>query len=333
MNNFNIGSQDILDVYKEEGKLKEYNYCVDYLKFMNLKTKDNIKDIAHQFCVGYNILLKWKNQQSTPYGIKCLEFLKKWGLLPYFPNERTAKIVGFLHGDGYLCKDLRSFGFVSSELNMLLKIKNDVEKEFKIKGKIKKKRNIGDIEIIYNKSFIVKRVTYNLCFNNKSICSLLFKLGVPRGKKIYQNYDIPSWVMKGNKNIQKTFLQGLFDSELSNARISTFKGHKDNLSSPRMDMCKTKNLENNLRKYLIQIKILLENFGVTSKITYPREYINKKISLTLSIHNKLSNIYNFIEKIGFNYSRERTNKSLKIKILALEKIKRKNILYNVLDYF
>ncbi len=333
MKSFSINDKDILDVYKEEGKIKEHNYGKDYLKFKELIDKKQIKEIAKEVSVKYHSVIRWKNNERVPYCIKSINFLKENDLIPYHPNTRTARIVGFLYGDGYLNKNLLSFGFVSSELDMLQKLKGDVKKEFKIKSKIKKKRDVGDIEVIHNKSFVVKRPTYDLKFNSKAICSLLFKLEVPRGKKIYQSYNVPSWIIKGNKRIQKAFLHGLFDSELSNARISTFKGHKDNLSSSRMEMGKIKDLENNLREYLTQIKFLLKNFGVTSKISYLKEYKkNERISLTLVINNKLSNLYNFVERVGFYYSKERTNKSIKIKKLAIEKIKKKNVIYKILDY-
>ena len=333
MDNFCVKEQDILDVYKEEGKFNEYNYGKDYLKFKELINKSHVKEIAKEVSVKYHSIIRWKNNQRVPYCIKKINFLKEKGLIPYTPNTRTARIVGFLHGDGYLNKNLLSFGFVSSELSILQKLKEEVGEEFKIKGKIKKKRDIGDNETIHNKTFVVKRLTYDLKFNNKAICALLFKLGVPRGKKIYQKYSVPSWIMRGNIVIKKGFLQGLFDSELSNARISTFKNHKDNISSPRMEMGKIKSLENDLRDYLTQIKSLLNNFGITSRISCLREYIkNERISLILVINNKLSNIYNFTEMVGFYYNKERINKSLEVKNLALEKIKNKNVIYKLLNY-
>src|SRR3989344_5199673 len=331
MDSFFLTEKDILRVYKEEGKLKEYNYAFDYIKFRALSSTKKIKEMGH-FNVKYSTLLKWKNEKRVPYGIKCLEFFKKRNLLPYYPNEFTARIVGFLHGDGYLFDSLGSFGFVSKDKTMLLKIKKDVEGELKIKGKLKKKRDKGDIEFINNNKVIVKNPTYALSFNCKALGHLFYKLGVPKGKKIYQEFSVPHWIMNGNKNIKKSFLQGLFDSELSNSIISSFKWHTNNLSSPRMEMSKIKHFENNLRLYLTQIKSLLKDFGINSKVAYLRKHKNRKISLTLSINNKLSNIYNFIDKLGFYYNKKRIIRALRIKKLSLEKIKNKNVLYKVLCY-
>jgi intein/homing endonuclease len=329
---FCITEKDILEVYKEEGKVKEYNYCRDYLKFMNMKTKKTIKEVENKFCVGYNSLMRWKHKRRLPYGIKNINFLKEKKLLPYYPNEITARIVGFLHGDGYLNNSLGSFGFVSKDKDLLLMIKKDVEKEFKIQGKLKKKRDKGDVESINGKKYFVKYPTYEINIHSKAISSLLFKLGVPRGKKIYQNNFVPEWILSGNKKIQKAFLQGLFDSELANSSISTYERHENNLGSPRMEMGKTKELEGNLRQYLQQIIVLLKSFKIESSTGPIRDYREGKVSLTLVISNKLINIYNFIEKVGFYYNIPRMKRAKYIKKLALEKIKGKNALYKILNY-
>ena len=150
-----ITEKDILEVYKEEGKIKEYNYGVDYLRFKKIKATETIKEIQHKFCVNYDSLKRWKRKERTPYSIKCLDFLKEKRLLPYYPNEITARIVGFLHGDGYLIYSLLEFGFVSKDKKMLLRLKKDVEKELKIKGRLKKKRDKGDIEFINEKEVFV----------------------------------------------------------------------------------------------------------------------------------------------------------------------------------
>lgn len=329
---FKVTEKDILNVYKEEGKIREYNMSMDYLKLMTNKSKKITKENSKDFCVRYNILLKWQKSISSPYGIKCISFLKERSLLPYQPNERTARIVGFLHGDGFLFNSLTNFGFVSKDKDMLLKIKKDVEEEFKVTGELKKKRDKGDIEYINNKKILIKQPTYELRCPNRALGSLLLKLGVPKGKKIYQEMFVPDWVLSGNKNIKRAFLQGLFDSELSNSSISTYKGHKNNLSSPRMEMGKSIDLKYNLYRYLEQIKNLLTDFGINSTINYLRKYNHGKISFTLIVNNKLINIYYLIDKVGFYYNFSRAKKAEYIKRLAAEKIKKKNVLYKILDY-
>jgi tRNA-splicing ligase RtcB len=117
---------------------------------------------------------------------------------------------------------------------------------------------------------------------------------------------------KRQLEIKKAFLQGLFDSELSNSSISTYKNHKNNLGSPRMEMCKSIELEFSLKTYLEEIKDLLSEFNISSSVRYIGSYDKNKISYSLVISNKLKNIESFIKKIGFYYSNERKIKSKKI---------------------
>lgn len=329
---FCIKEKDILNVYKEEGKIKQYNYCKNYIRFMNLKTKKPIKEITNKFCVCYSVLLRWKRKETTPYGIKCLNFLESKNLIPFYPTERIARIIGFLHGDGFLCDSLLSFGFSSNDLQMLKRLKKDTEKELKVKGKIEKKIERGEIVTIHGKESRATKPTYHLEFNSKAVCSLLYKLGVPKGRKIYQEYTVPKWIMTGNKKIKLAFLQGLFDSELSNSPVSTYKGHKDNISNMKMELGKKETLQTNLRYYLEQIKELLRDFNVESKVSNLREYREGRISLTLNISNRLKNLYRFIENIGFYYPKTKKQRSLEIKNLILDKIKKHNKIFEVLDH-
>jgi len=148
---FCITEKDILNVYKEQGKLKEYQYCIEYLRFMRGDKSKLITEISHEFNVTYLILLKWKNGKSSPYGIKCLNFLKERDLLPYYPNERTSRIVGFLHGDGFLLKSLLGFGFVSKDKNYVLT--KDVEEDLKISKELVNSWML----YLYKNNFVIRK--------------------------------------------------------------------------------------------------------------------------------------------------------------------------------
>ena len=130
---FCVTENDILNVYKEEGKLKEYEYCKDYLKLMKREKIKPLTEDSNKFNVKYNSLLRWKNKIRTPYGIKCINFLKERNLLPYYPNKVTSRIVGFLHGDGYLFNSLLYFGFVSKNKKILLKLKKMLRKSLRLR--------------------------------------------------------------------------------------------------------------------------------------------------------------------------------------------------------
>ena len=65
MGGFIIKKEDILDVYREEGKLKEYSYGKDYLRFKELENKKQIKEISKELSVKYNSIIRWKSNKRT----------------------------------------------------------------------------------------------------------------------------------------------------------------------------------------------------------------------------------------------------------------------------
>ena len=166
-----IKENNILKTYENEGKSgREYYNCMKYLKLMNISKKSMlIKKLAKRLYIDYGTVLHWVRRDRVPCGIKTIIFLKKKNLLPFSPNEKVARLVGFLHGDGFLTENLRQIGFVSNDLKLLKKIKKDFEDEFRIKGEIKKKRDVGDIEYIHGKRVIVKRPTFEIDFHKVPI--------------------------------------------------------------------------------------------------------------------------------------------------------------------
>lgn len=315
-----ITENHVLEAYKEIGR---HSDAEDSLKYLKLKKdyKGNVRQVALKLGIIPSTALRWIRDKRKPYPIKTIDELKEKGLLPFIPNKEVARIIGVLHGDGFLYKSLLGFGVTNNDLKMILKLKKDIQELTKLKCEFRKIREKGGIERIYNKNILVKNPTYQIRFNSKAIGFLLYILGVPRGLKIKQPYSVPQWIMNGNKEIKKAFLNGLFDCEFSNARISSFGSHKENLSSPRIEMSKVRGLQSDLFHYLSQLKELLSEFNVKSGIKYPRKYAEGKVSLTLILPNKLTNILNFINNGGFYYSNEKKQQANYIKKLIFKKLK------------
>jgi len=319
-----INTKDILRVYKREGNIKEYLNGINYLSILNSKNEEEKACLIRKRKIRPNTARRWIKGIRTPYSIKCLNYLKEKSMLPYKPTERTARIFGFLQGDGPLLKSFRGFSFISKDKEILLEISKDVFKEFKILGKIKQKRKVGDIECIHGKKFFVKFPTYEIKFNSRTVSSLLLVLGATPGNKMNKKINVPQWIRRGNKKIKREFLKGLFDAEFSNSQISQFTSHKANLSSPRMEMGKKLELEENLKEYLSEISSLLKDFHIESKVTYRREYKKGRIAWTLLVSNKLLNIKKLIDSIGFHYNTKRENEAIKINSLIKRKLSQLN---------
>ena len=308
-----INTKDILKVYKTVGNLRQYNNCINYLKLKRvIKNEINIKEVSKKLKINYKTASHWIRNERVPYGIQLVNYLKNSKLLPFYTNDKLARIIGFIHGDGYIFEGLTGFGFASSDLEILKSIQIDIKELFNIKNEIKKFREIGEKVIINGKESKATKPTYHLEYRIKAICHILFLSGAPHGKKVYQSYSVPKWIKNGNLKIKKSFLHGLFDSELSNSTISSFGSHKDNIGSARMELGKCLELEEGLVEYMEEIRKLLSNFKIDSIVKNRREYNVGKVSYTLNISNKLKNIKRFLEKINFYYSKEKKEKGIKI---------------------
>src|SRR3989344_1545190 len=215
---------------------------------------------------------------------------------------------------------------------MLEEIRTDVKTVFKIDTKITKKREKGETVIIMGKTRKSTKPTYDLKFNNHALCLLLYKLGVPKGKKVEQKYLVPEWIINGSNEIKIGFLQGLFDSELSNFKVHNHLNHKDNINELRLELCKNEKYKDCLISYLNQIVILLFNLGIKSRIDYPSNYREGYISFKVVISNQLDNLYKLIQLPGFYYTTYKLRKSSEVNNLILEKMENKSIIPDVLKY-
>jgi intein/homing endonuclease len=313
-----IKEKDLIECYKKEGKLKTYKSCMNYLRFIKRKKNESIRITSKKLKINYGAALHWTRKDRLPIAIQMINYLKEKELLPFYTNTKLARIVGMLHGDGYLFEKLNGFGFVSSDYKLLKGIEEDIKILFKLKSEIKQFRKSGDKVIIYGKESKATKPTYHLEYNSTAVCRLLFLSGVPKGKKVYKKYKVPKWIKKGNLEIKKSFLQGLFDSEMSNPTISTYGSHQNNISVARMELSKIIELEDSLKDYLLEIKGILKEFNINSRIKYSKRYADK-IAYRVNIDNKLKNIKQLYSKINFYYSVERKEKAQKILNLIREK--------------
>ncbi len=314
----------IIATYRELGRENDYLFAKRYVLFLR-KYKGNISQTVAGLGIEPSTASRWLANKQTPYPIKTINELEKRGLLNIKVDCKLARLVGALHGDGFLYNSLRGFGVTNTELCFIERFRQDVFEFFKIESGIRKIRDVGDIEMIHGKKVLVKKPTYQVRFNSKALGIFLYICGVPRGIKTNQPYVVPDWIMNGTKSVQRAFLQAFFDSDISNSSISSYGSHKQNLSSPRLEMAKVNQFEQNLYGYLTQVKQLLLNFNVESKVSYRRNYSERKLSYTLVISNRLVNILNLIKHIGFYYSDNKKNQAEKIKCLIFQKMRKQKI--------
>ncbi len=247
--------------------------------------------------------------------------LEKRGLLPLTSrNEKLPillKLIGYLLGDGIVHN--KFVIFYSKNRNDLEEIAKDIEK-LGFKARIYCREREHNVNGHYFKS-----VEYYVRVSSRSLVELLRKLGVPVGSKSRCAYRVPEWLFRLPLWMKRLFLASLFGAELSKPK--TVNGY--NFLMPEMKLVKVKELEENARQFLEDLRKLLLEFGISSTISKVSES-DGKVTYRLIIHSDPENLIKLWSKIGYEYSSERRALAnaaivylkLKLKTLQLSKIAR-----------
>jgi len=317
---YKIQYKEFLKTFSKE-QIKDIE---DYHKVINLHKKGlSMKEIKNITDISKDKLHQWRNTDIKPIPIKILIKAKNRSYFKTISKKKLeilAYLIGYNLGDGNVSRNLCNTWFYG--------VNSDLEK-------IKK--------LIL--SFNVNPVIYTYKINNGKMAvhdhvfsRFLICLGAVSGDKTKSTYKVPKWILKTKKvsEIKKKFLQGFFDSELSEIKLD-----KNRISAYRsLKLYASKHKENikDGKIFLEQIRSLLKEFDVASSETkLDRSYIRERDKsemqeLFFSIFSNYINLYNFIKNIGFLYNSKRVNSSKealhKIKPLVkkeLEKIKKYEI--------
>ena len=200
-----------------------------------------------------SVIEGWINKSRKPLSISSinnpLSIINKINNIEKSSAE-LAYIVGLINGDGHLQikKDKSAaVSFFSKHIEEIKNIDKLFIKLFSIRGHIYKDNN-G-----YNYG-------YKLCFTSIYLAEYLLSIGIVEGKKIKQEYSIPNWIMKGDKKIKAAFLKGIFSAE---GFITKSKQNKAIRYRAGITQYKDEKIKENCKKYLEQIKNLVEGFGIS----------------------------------------------------------------------
>lgn len=222
------------------------------------------------------------------YGIEALQQIKQ---LPLFSSKELAELVGYVLSDGSLehsyNKIYRATGidFISPDKLIKREIILILDKIFKVKPKGHYFRDTPGLRLR----------------NPPYVARALWLCGIPMGDKAIQEYDIPSWIKNGIKEIKSSFLRAYFDGDGS-------KPYKFNRSKAsfgiRLTLNKTQDKIRSGIQFLNSIKKMLKEFGIESLGPYQRKICFRKngiktIMLELVICRQTS-ILNFYRYINFN---------------------------------
>lgn len=244
---------------------------------------------------------------------KIIESLKEKGLLPLrLDNPKMPKlirIIGHIFGDGCLSYAKSGTGMggkivFSGKPEDFEEIKKDMDdlgfKVSPIQSQLRKST------ITYNSGTrSISGTSYTMSCSSISLFSLLKALGAPAGDKADSLYSIPKWIKGGPLWVKEEFLSTFFGSELEKPRVNG-----KTLQPPSLCQNKTETHIEDGRKFLEEIKEILEEFGVTTaKIKTAfccyRKDGTKTYRNLLYIDSNHQNLLKLFGKIGYRYCKER----------------------------
>ncbi|MEK6924634.1 MAG: RtcB family protein [Nanoarchaeota archaeon] len=217
-----------------------------------------------------------------------------------------AKIMGYLFGDGNFSRlktGLRASAYGKKE--DLEEIKKDLER-IRVKSYIYSRERDHSINTRYgNVKF--RNIEYSLHINSQEFNRLLEQKGLILGNKTRQEVRIPQWIKESKPIIKRLFLAGFFGAEMSTPKTLS----KTCFFCPTIDQNKIESLSQNARDFLIDLSLLLEEFGIN----------NTKISEIDDFHNKYGektkrfrlfvkgeeDMLKLWRNIGFEYNQKRKN--------------------------
>lgn len=245
---------------------------------------------------------------------QIINSLKKNQLLPLKYTSSCLpyilKLMGYLFGDGNISYnknngDLCTYFF--GDFNDLKEIQQDIKK-------------IGYSAYLYNRKRKHKITTAYATYEfesttatcqtaSRSFSLLMAALGVPVGNKTSQDFNIPVWLWKAPLWQKRLFLASFFGAEMSSPVVFGKGGY--NFYLPYISMNKCPEYKENGVKFMKELSLLLEEFGVkTNRISIREEKSGKegktKLRIRLFLSNKIESLLNLYEKIGFEYNKNKS---------------------------
>jgi tRNA-splicing ligase RtcB len=262
-------------------------------------------------------------------GVSCSEFI----------DEKLAistKILGYLFGDGCLYFSKRKYYCVAYGPKLDLENMQKDLIRLNVNSSIYSRTRNHEIQTKYKLNKFTT-TNYELHIHSQDFCKFLVKLGMPLGNKTRQEVIFPEWIKKSNQLMKRLFLAGFFGAEMSSPKTSS----KTCFNCPTLNQNKIESLSQNMRNFLIQISLMLEEFGVkTAKISEMDDFHNKfgektkRFRLILSSDNE--NLIKLYRNIGFEYNLKRKNLAniacLYILLKEKENIKRTEISSKIKEY-
>jgi hypothetical protein len=292
-----------------------YQLAKKYLAAIELsKIIKNCSEIARQVNQPKRTVIDWIRGKKIPRAIRALSFLKSINLMPLQGSNAQrftllVELTAFLFGDGHLMKHLGGFALFGQKADLEC-IGTKLECLYNLKPKLDYLKTNSVITKI-NKGKICKSHVsgfgWRLCLGSSSLARLLYLAGAPVGDKVSVTTCVPEWVMHGDKEIKRTFLSVFFGNELQCPYLRA----KNAFTSAQLGLHKIESKEEDLKAFLMQIKEMLDEFGVSTSPVAAEAYrtvrkdgnLSKKLYFHIDSHSP--NILRLFKEIPFKYAEKK----------------------------
>lgn len=248
---------------------------------------------------------------------RIINSLKKKGLLPLRYNSEKlpilVKLLGFLTGDGWLgrVKARRVLKFIGKPED-LQEIRNDIGKLGYQATNSYAEKSSSTVTFTDGKPRTISGQTHTIVIGSIGLPVLLQALGAPVGNKSKKEFLVPDWLYKAPLWIKRLYLASYFGAEMTKPGVR--KKEKYRFENPSISLNKLECLKPNAYEFLMQIKKLLEEFGIV--VTNITEHVGVKtksgestLKLRLKLSSKEPNLIQLWSKVGYEYCRERKSLS------------------------
>jgi hypothetical protein len=241
------------------------------------------RDIPYNF---YNYCIKKFgsfNKAKKKAGLETRnERIVNFPINAFKSDEDLAKIISYLTFDGHLYNDLSAFYLSSCKISILKDFERLVKNKFGMAGKY----------YFYNGG--IKNNTHKFIVFNKRICKKLLSLGVPKGDKSIQKFNIPKWVFS-SKPLAREYLKTAFLCK------GSFKEESKRTPRIQINISKSESTLSSGLEFMNSLKEMLGMFGIsTTKIYISGKRIRKrdsKISRDIKFRIEIKDNNKFINEI------------------------------------
>ncbi|MBI5148886.1 hypothetical protein HZA33_04355 [Candidatus Pacearchaeota archaeon] len=165
-------------------------------------------------------------------------------------DKDMARIVSYLTFDGHLYKDLSGFFLSSKNIKDLENFEKLIKKKFGMRGRYYLNSGGGG-----------KFKTHKFIIFNKKLCEELFKLGVSRGDKTTQKFNVPKWIFN-SKDFSREYLKIAYFCEGSN------KEEFGRTPRIQINIAKSEEILDSGLKFMNTLRIMLRKFGINTTKCY-----------------------------------------------------------------